>query len=227
MHEIQLQIIKQLALNSTLRFRDLIKEIDITSEHFTYHINSLIKKGYIEKIENTYTLTLDGKVFVNKYWVNDMKGYQGPFVSVLLFITQDIEGNRKEILLSKRLRHPHFGLFVNLTGKVLFGERFEDTASRVLLSETGLKGEFEYLKVYRKLSHKNNKIVQDVIFIEMICHNPKGKLKEKTSRSENIWIHLDEIEKQPNLISDFIERIDDIRQRKMEIIENPIDEEVF
>jgi predicted transcriptional regulator len=64
-HEFQISILRELLFNPNARFRDL-KKVDITNDHFTFHVKHLIKEGLVVKKEGRYSLTDEGKEFANR-----------------------------------------------------------------------------------------------------------------------------------------------------------------
>ena len=61
-HEFQISILRELLFKPKARFSDL-KKVDITNDHFTFHIKQLIKEGLVFKTNKRYSLTDEGKEF--------------------------------------------------------------------------------------------------------------------------------------------------------------------
>lgn len=77
-----------------------------------------------------------------------------PKVSVALLVERRV-GNRREFLVQQRLKHPYYGFYGRLGGKVRWGESFEDAAARELEEEAGLTASFTYKLLFHKRDFKN------------------------------------------------------------------------
>ena len=102
-----------------------------------------------------------------------------------------------EHLLTRRLRQPYYGKVGRITGKVRFGETFQETAERELFEETGLRTKaYKLDQVYRKIrKRKNGTTVQDVVFYIFFVTSFSGKFINKTPYQENFWITKKEFDK--------------------------------
>ena len=119
-HIVQLSIIKQLIFKPKARFRDLNKT-DLTNDHFTFHLNRLIKLGILEKKGIYYSLTTQGLELAGRLDIKSMSIVHPPKVGVCLFITRKNKG-KVEVLLEERLKDPFKGMIGSHTEKVRFAE---------------------------------------------------------------------------------------------------------
>jgi len=71
-HDYQILILRELLFKPGVRFSDLNKT-DVTSDHFTFHVNHLIKEGLIRKENGKYFLTTEGKEFANRMDIDSLK----------------------------------------------------------------------------------------------------------------------------------------------------------
>lgn len=197
-HPYQRIILKKLMYNPKLKFSQLQLE-EMTTKHFTYHLNQLKKYELIEKADDAYILTTAGKKYVEKVDEHNMKIEQQPKVSVVSFPYRKNKSGELEVLLSKRLKHPNYGIVVGIGGKVKFGETFEEAAHRELMEETGLTGDFSLSGIIRKMGYqgkdKNHEVVLDILFVIFKVKNVKGNLIEKTEDQLNFWCPLAEVPK--------------------------------
>lgn len=189
------QILKKLMYRPQLKFSQM--QIDgMTSKHFTYYLKKLKNEKFIEKRSEFYYLTDRGKEFVGRLDEITLSIEKQPKVTVALTVLKE-ENNKRYILLNKRKKHPYYGKVGGFTGKVRFGESYEDCARRELIEETGLTGDFEFRGIIRKIAHKENEepkvIVQDQLMVLFLITNPMGELIESCEENDNFWdeyIHI-------------------------------------
>jgi len=200
LHPYQRIILQKLMYQPLLTFSELqLKEI--TSRHFTYHLNQLKTFGFIEKIDNKYSLTIEGKKFVATVDEKNMLVEKQPKVSVAIYPERISKDGSQEILLTRRTKQPNYGKVVGISGKLRFGETFEEAARRELAEETGLSGDFQLRNILRKIGYQakgqneknSHTIVLDILFILFSVKNVHGKLIEKTPDQENFWCRLKDV----------------------------------
>jgi len=193
MNNIQKQILTKLITSDSLRYSELqIKTIE--NDLFNYHLQYLKKNNLIEKINEKYSLSNFGKIYIQKI---DASGKEYDYFknSVILHVIKK-EKVKKYILLQKRIRHPYKGDIQPPSGKIMLGEKIEDAGSRKLLEETGLVGNPKLIGIIRKVRRdKNLQIIEDTNYHILIFTNVKGELKEKTPFGENFWVTFDEARK--------------------------------
>lgn len=154
-----------------------------------YHIKKLVDMGYVYKDGYNYSLTTEGKKFVDLVDSESNKVEKMPKVAVILFVLRKNKGVVEQ-LSCKRLKQPYYGKIGRLTGKVKFGETIETTAKRELLEETGLIAKnVRIFKIYRKMSkNKSGEYVQDALFFLCALSGISGNFIDKTDFQENLWI---------------------------------------
>jgi len=211
-HEVQLTILKQLLYHPKARFRDLNKS-DLTNDHFTFHLNRLIKLGVIRKVDNRYELTLQGLEIAGRLDLKTMKVIRQPKMGILLCITR-MKNKVREVLLEERLRDPYRGRVGFHTEKIRFGESFFETAKRCLKKETGLVGQFEYVGAVRMLRMKDGYPVIDVLLNYMRVSNISGTLIPKIPESRNFWLPYEEAYKLKTIYPQFDKDLDYFKNAK-------------
>lgn len=189
-HRYQKAILLKLAVSSgKMRFNRLLVK-GLESEHMNYHLKQLLLLGLVEKADDGYRLTDSGKDYVNLVDSEvDMIEKQPKTSIIVRAVRRNRETGEFEHLLCKRLRQPYYGKVGRITGKVRFGETFEEAASRELVEETGLvAGKFTLEEIYRKMRRREDGIfVQDVIFYRFFAAELDGELIHKTETQENFW----------------------------------------
>lgn len=164
-----------------------LKPEEIESDKFNYHLKYLIGKGLVDKKDNLYGLTVEGRKYVAN--LDALGNIRETFkVSVALYVVHN-----GKLLLQKRLRHPFYGDVTSVAGKILPGEKAEEAASRKLLEETGLSASFKLLGINRKIRKNNDgEVLEDTFYHVYMAKDPKGKLQPKNLFGENFWASFDE-----------------------------------
>lgn len=188
-HEVQIAVLRYLLFHPAATFAELQKTSDLTSDHFNFHIKKLLSSQLIEKSESSYRLTPAGKEYANRLDTDENIIEKQPKVSVALIIERTHEG-QQEFLVQQRLKHPYFGFWGRLGGKVRWGESFEEAAKRELKEETGLDGEFTFKSVFRKRDYDKatDDLLEDKVFIIMYTDNASGELIVDFEGGHNEWL---------------------------------------
>jgi len=217
-HEFQISILRELLFKPEARFRDL-KKVDTTNDHFSFHVNHLLKEGLIVKKDSRYSLSDKGKEFANRMDTDALKLERQAKLGVALHAVRKHKGTT-EYLVHKRLKEPFFGWYGSHSGKIRWGENPIDCAKREFLEETGLTGKFT-LKgiVHYHHVHKDERFLEDKYFWVFKVANTKGKLKNKVTEGENIWMNEKDYRKLKNIFASFDEVVDVINNRKLVYID--------
>lgn len=202
-HPIQTKILNALLFKEKARFKEL-NTTNLTTDHFTFHVNKLIKDGLIsKKPEGVYVLTTKGKEFANRLdtekEVIERQPKVGVAVSCLL-----VENGEKKYLVQQRLKQPYFGFHGVVSGKIRWGESIKDTAKRELFEETGLTVKIiDLVGIEHKTDYgKTGVLLEDKIFFIFLGSQPKGVLKEVFKGGKNFWLTKSEILKLSKVFDD-------------------------
>lgn len=192
-HEVQLAVLRYLLFHPAATFAELQKTSDLTSDHFNFHIKKLLESQLVEKVTGEYRLTPTGKEYANRLDTDDNTIEKQPKVSVALIIERTNDG-KQEFLVQQRLKHPYFGFWGRLGGKVRWGESFEEAAKRELKEETGLDGDFVFKSVFHKRDYDKTSgdLLEDKVFIVMYCNNASGQLIVDFEGGHNEWLSHEE-----------------------------------
>ena len=139
-HDFQLSILRELLFRPNARFRDL-KKVDITNDHFTFHLKQLVKEGLVIKQNKVYSLTDEGKEFANRMDTEALRIERQGKIAVGLHAVR-LRNGKTEHLVHQRLKEPFYGWYGSQSGKVRWGENPLDCAKREFREETGLTGDF-------------------------------------------------------------------------------------
>lgn len=218
-HEYQISILRELLFKPKARFRDL-KKVDIENDHFTFHLNHLIKEGLIEKTVGRYSLTTKGKEFANRMDTETLVLEKQAKLGVSIH-AESITGGKRKFLVHQRLKEPFYGWYGFVTGKIKWGETPEETAKRELLEETGLNGKFELKGIvhYLHLHNKTKELLEDKYFFIYKVTKPEGNLKESIEEGKNIWMTEKEYRKLNNTFATFDEVKEVLNSKKVIYVE--------
>jgi ADP-ribose pyrophosphatase YjhB (NUDIX family) len=167
---------------------------NIDNDLFNYHLQFLVKKDLVEKLEDGYTISAKGKSLMA-----DIDAVGKKYELFRYSITANVikeENGKKYILGQKRLRHPYYGDISTISGKIKKGELVADAAKRKLKEETGLDADFKVLGLLRKIRlNEEGNVVEDTVYNVCYAENPTGKLIEKNEYGENKWYEVEEFKK--------------------------------
>ncbi len=136
-HHIQKHIIDVLMYQKAARFRDL-RPPRIDTNLFTYHLTSLVKSGFVLKIEGGYTLSPAGLSYVDRVSSEDRAIRTQPKIITMLVI-QNSEG---DILLQRRTKQPFIDTWTLPYGKLhIDDESVHAAAQREVLEKLGIENQ--------------------------------------------------------------------------------------
>lgn len=190
--EIQRKILSKCSFfEKGAKYSDL-KINEIENDLYNYHLQKLVKDGFLEKRENQYFLTEKGKSFVTNIDERDLQKPPAYKVSVYLCPVKD-----GKILLTKRLKHPQYGYVGLISEKKKYGEELLETAKRALLEESGLYSEdFKLIgNLHQIRKNSQEAIIEDGVFYIFYTDKFQGELIQKSLEGEYFWVKLDEVQK--------------------------------
>ncbi len=181
LHFLQMQILRSLLYSPGSRFSELnISGID--SDHFNYHLKTLLQDKLVTTKNKLYYLSSKGKEYANTMDTANLNIEKQPKVAVMIIASK---GSR--YLVQKRLKEPYFGYYGFVTGKVRFGEKIIETAARELAEETNLQAKFRLSYIlHEHVYSEAGELLEDKIFHVYGATSVKGELKN-TKDGENGW----------------------------------------
>ena len=190
-HPEQLSILQKLLYSNGLKYSH-IKTLNMEGSKFTFHLDQLIKSGYVKKQESLYYLTDLGKEMANRMDLGDEKVNVQAKISALMVCIRNL-GSQREFLLYTRLKSPFYSYQGFPTGKVKRGENILEAAKRELKEETGLTGEQELFSIrHYKIYNESKELVEDKIFFACRFLNPQGDLVP-TPEGRYSWVQEDKV----------------------------------
>lgn len=217
-HEFQISILRELLFKPHARFRDLNK-IGISNDHFTKHLNYLVKQGLVNKNEGLYSLSDEGKEFANRMDTDSLKLERQAKLAIALHAIR-INNGSTEYLVHQRLKEPFYGWYGSHSGKIRWGETPLICAKREFEEETGLTGDFKLTGVvHYHHFHKDGRLLEDKYFWVYKIRNTKGNFKENIPEGKNIWMTEKEYRKLKNVFATFDELVEVINSNKFVYID--------
>lgn len=202
LHYLQMQILRQLMYNPGARF-SAINSTNLPSDHFNYHLSTLIDSGMIIKNDSSYNLTAKGKEYANTMDTSDLTIEKQPKVAVMIIATK-----ADKLLIQTRLKEPYYGFAGFITGKVRFGEQIAQTAARELMEEAGLTAEFKLSYIlHEHVYSKDGDLLEDKIFHVVHATKVKGELIS-TRDGKNEWHSESEFRSLSNIFYDEADILD-------------------
>ena len=172
-----------------MRFSEL-RPAKVDTNLFTYHLNALVKLGYVLKVDEGYTLDTAGLAYIDRIAAGDATGArQYPEVQVM-FVVQNGDG---DILLRKRKQQPHIDSWSLPQGKVRIDDKsLKDAASQQVFQVLGLENP--------TMSHAGDCYVRvkidKKVFSSVMVHVFLLYIDEVTTDSETVWAR-------PNKLDDY------------------------
>jgi len=151
-HHIQKFIIDVLMYKKVARFRDL-RPVRVDTNLFTYHLNSLVKQGMVDKVDGGYALSTIGLSYVDRVSTEKKTIRTQPKIITML-VVQNGEG---DILLQHRTKQPYIDTWTLPYGKLHVEDMSaKEAAQREAFEKLGLENqEMEhagdcYIRVHSK-----------------------------------------------------------------------------
>lgn len=186
-NDIQMEVLTKLLFSKKARFKELNTQ-GLATDTFSYHIRELTKNGLITKDKNYYKLTNLGKTTASKIDTDTKQFEKQPKVSVIVIPVKKDRGVTK-YLVHQRRKHPYFGYWGFISGKVRWGETIAESSTRELKEETGLVGKikFEYEIHEMVYDKKTGEMLEDKFFQIVSAKKISGTLVD-TKDGINKWV---------------------------------------
>lgn len=194
-HQAQMTILRTMLLAQDVSFSYVASATGLSNDHANYHLQQLVKSGYVRKVQKThgqYTLTPVGKEYANRMDTEEAMIEKQPKLSVVIIL----ERNDGKFLQQQRMKQPYYGYWGSMTGKIRWGETMLVAAARELKEETGLEATLRVAGFYHKLDYNADsaELLEDKYFCVVHGTQPHGELLVDTGGQHNEWLTLDELE---------------------------------
>lgn len=134
MHPIQTDVLSQLMHTAKLTYSQL-KPNDIPSNRFAYHLEQLVKEGFIAKEDDGYALTPAGMSLADRVSHGTMAVRLQPHIVTTLCVTN----GAGQTALFRHAFQPYLGAVGYPQGRLHYHERIAEAAARELAEKTGLR----------------------------------------------------------------------------------------
>lgn len=188
--QIQNQILSKLKNASVLRYSEIAPD-RIPNDLFNYHLQFLVKKGFVIKSENGYSLSTTGVKHIADpiYTTGSISSL---FKINVITIASRVVNGKIEILNQIRKSNPSFGKIGVMGGVVLKGELIEPAATRKFAQETGLHAKFKLIGCERRIMYKSGELFSDLLFPITYTDKVTGELQIDSQYGHNMWVSIDD-----------------------------------
>jgi ADP-ribose pyrophosphatase YjhB (NUDIX family) len=194
-HPAQGSILRTLRYTHSAWYSDIRRPSGFESDVFKFHLRSVIKAGYVEKLLNgEYALTAFGKEFANNFDDKSLHTQKQPKLSVRLIISKQAANGQTLYLFQRRSRNPYLDYWGDVGGPVQWGEAAEETASKELFKQTGLTADCTVRTFFRirDYDQDSRQLFEDKFFIIVETSNLRGELSNEWQGGFNKWMTIDE-----------------------------------
>jgi 8-oxo-dGTP diphosphatase len=189
MNSIRSEILRKIMHQPGMHFNELWDKAT-PSNKFAYHLKSMEEDGLIEKQDELYYLTGEGKQYVSAIDGKTGSEAKAPLVCVAIVLF-----DKDKVLMQQRKKEPFYDFWGFPSGKIQFSQYILEAAKDELMEETGLEAELSIKGLFcSKTFNDGKQIFNHHIFIVRGAA-AKGKLLPKTREGINKWVHIKDIEK--------------------------------
>lgn len=183
------KILMKLMHEPVLTFNELWNK-EGTSNSFSYHIKVLEEDRLIEKTEEGYKLTHEGKKYSGYIEGETGEKAKAPIVAVFIVV---LDGDKA--LMQKRTKEPFYDYWGFVGGKLKFDQYILECAKEELKQETGLECDLELKGLFSSKTYNNKDLSFNHQAFVIKATNPGGKLIKKTREGTNEWIDIKDMDK--------------------------------
>ncbi len=189
---IQNHILSKLKNAKTLRYSDM-QPHDVPNDLYNYHLQFLVKKGFVSRDSERYSLSPMGvKHVADPYTASVANGITSLFKVNVITIVSRVRDGKIEILNQLRKSNPSYGKVGVMGGVVWKGELIEDAATRKLKVETGLDAKFRLIGCDRRIMYQGGELFSDIVFPIAYSDAASGALLADSDYGHNMWVPIDE-----------------------------------
>lgn len=193
-HKIYELFVKQ----KRLRFSEIKKTLNTRSNILSYHLNSMVKSGLLEKDEDDYILTIEGEKKI-PFFTQFSPQTHGAIPIVIAGIVKG-----KEILLLRRSKRPYMGYWGMPGGALMMNETIEENAVKIAKKETNLDCEFQKISAVVHERIVENKKVKHAFILFLAIVTPKNNNIKESEEGKLEWFPLKTLRPERIIPSDYL-----------------------
>src|SRR5690606_8960773 len=129
-HHIQKHILSVLMHQKHARFRDM-RPPRTDTNLYSYHLKSMLKNGFVDKVDDGYTLGLAGIMYVDRVSTQSVTVRRQPKIITMLVV----QNSNGDVLLFKKARQPFIDLWNLPQGKLHIEDQTLIAAAKREISE--------------------------------------------------------------------------------------------
>ena len=194
LHLIQLQILRKLLFATSLRYTEMKPDNEMLNNQFDFHLDQIIKEGWVTKTKEGYFLTSSGKEYANRMNTGTATIEKQAKIGAIVCAFCERNGKR-QYLVYTRLKQPFYGCQGFMSGKIAYGETVIDGAKRELKEETNLDGEPQVFSIrhFRVFDKQTGELLEDKFLYYCLVRNPEGEIVD-SAEGKYEWIDEDKID---------------------------------
>lgn len=194
LHDTQLAILKKLLFKKSLHYTELKPEKMMENNKFDWHIKQLLRAELIQKVNDEYSLSAEGKKYVGKFDTDTNRIEIQAKLSVWMVGVRDNANGGIDLLMYHRKKHPFYDCQGFPGGKIKLGETITEAAKREFKEECNLEGTPEVIHLWHYVLYDKEKNIQEDKYM-FLCRikNPTGELTNKNEEGEYYWIPENEV----------------------------------
>jgi ADP-ribose pyrophosphatase YjhB (NUDIX family) len=181
-HKLQQHILKSLTNNASLRYARLKPE-EVAGNAFMYHLKQLIKAGYVEHNDESYSLTPQGKLYIDRVRLKTFTVPLQPKI-VILIVARNEAG---ELLCYERARNPLINMVGLPYGKLHIDETLEESAAREFNKKTGYDADFTYHSSGIMRIREAGELTSYISFLLVEATNIRGEMLDNYRSGRAFW----------------------------------------
>lgn len=191
------EIFRLFTENSSLRFNEIEKKLNLRSNMVSYHLEQMLIENILQKKQDKYSLTKEAEKYLPM--ISHVIGKElSPLPIVLVAVTDE-----KKVLLIKRKKRPYKDYWSMIGGKILLEETVRESALRVVREKTGLNVEIESINSVLHERVFGEEIVKHGFILILVKTKTKETKFKETRHGELKWFEIDDLDEDKIIPSDY------------------------
>ena len=182
----------------SLRFSEIKNSLNVRSNVLSYHLNSMVKDGLLEKDEDDYVLSVKGEQKI-PFFTQFSSDEHGAIPIVIVAIMKG-----SQILLLRRNKRPYQGYWGMPGGALIMKETIEQNAITRAKKETSLDCSFEKISavVHERVVEKG--ITKHAFILFLVVVKPKKGMIKESDEGKLEWFSLKSLRPDRIIPSDYV-----------------------